>query len=153
MKAVFYEEYDSPDVLELREIETPAPKDDEVLIKVVAASVTPLDWHFLTGKPYIARLMAGLLKPRYRVLGVDVAGRVEAVGPDFKQFQPGDEVFGLSFVSGAFAEYVCVPASEIRWFTSRRTYRSSKRLPCLMWDIRPLSAFVTWERSNRGRRF
>lgn len=114
MKAVIYEQYGTPEVLELREIEKPTPKDDEVLIKVVAASVTPLDWHFLTGKPYIARLMAGLLKPKYNILGVDVAGRVEAVGSDFQQFQPGDEVFGLSFISGAFAEYLCAPKSEIQ---------------------------------------
>ena len=114
MKAMVYEQYGTPEVLELREVEKPTPKDDEVLIRVVAASVTPLDWHFLTGKPYIARLMAGLLKPKYSVLGVDVAGRVEEVGPDFEQFQPGDEVFGLSFISGALAEYLCAPKSEIQ---------------------------------------
>jgi NADPH:quinone reductase-like Zn-dependent oxidoreductase len=114
MKAMIYEQYGPPEVLELREIENPTPKDDEALIKVVAASVTPLDWHFLKGKPYIARLMAGLLKPKYNILGVDVAGRVEAVGSNFKQFQPGDEVFGLSFISGAFAEYLCAPESEIQ---------------------------------------
>jgi NADPH:quinone reductase-like Zn-dependent oxidoreductase len=114
MKAMVYEQYGSPEVLQLREIAKPTPKDDEVLINVVAASVTPLDWHFLTGKPYIARLMAGLLKPKYQVLGVDMAGRVEAVGSNFKQFQPADEVFGLSFISGVFAEYLCVPESEIQ---------------------------------------
>lgn len=114
MKAMVYEQYGSPEVLELREIEKPTPEDDEVLIKVVSASVTPLDWHFLTGKPYIARLMAGLLKPKYNILGVDVAGRVEAIGSNFKRFQPGDEVFGLSFISGAFAEYLCAPESEIQ---------------------------------------
>jgi len=114
MKAMVYEQYGSPEVLELREIEKPTPKDDEVLIQVVAASVTPLDWHFLTGKPYIARLMAGLLKPKLQILGVDVAGRVEAVGSNFKQFQPGEEVFGLSFINGAFAEYLCVPESEMQ---------------------------------------
>ena len=114
MKAMVYEKYGSPEVLELREVQKPAPKDDEVLIKVAASSVTPLDWHFLTGKPYIARLMAGLFKPKYQVLGVDVAGQVEAVGTNFKQFQPGDEVFGLSFISGGFAEYLCAPISEIQ---------------------------------------
>jgi NADPH:quinone reductase-like Zn-dependent oxidoreductase len=114
MKAVVYEQYGSPEVLELREIEKPIPKNDEVLIQVVAASVTPLDWHFLTGKPYVARLMAGLFKPKYQVLGVDLAGRVEAVGSNFKMFQPGDEVFGLSFISGAFAEYLCAPESDIQ---------------------------------------
>jgi len=114
MQAMVYEKYGSPEVLELRDIEKPTPKDDEVLIKVHAASVTPLDWHFLTGTPYIARIMAGFLKPKRKVLGTDVAGRVEQVGSSFKQFQPGDEVFGLSFINGAFAEYLCVPESEIR---------------------------------------
>ena len=114
MKAMVYEHYGSPEVLELREVPKPTPKDDEVLIKIVATSVTPLDWHFLTGKPNIARLMAGLFKPKYQVLGVDVAGRVEAVGSNFKQFQPGDEVFGLSFISGAFAEYPCAGESDIQ---------------------------------------
>jgi NADPH:quinone reductase-like Zn-dependent oxidoreductase len=114
MKAMVYEQYGSPEVLELREIAKPTPKDDEVLINVVAASVTPLDWHFLTGKPYIARLMAGLLKPKYQVLGVDVAGRVEAVGSNSMKFQPGDAVFGLSFISGAFAEYLCISESEMQ---------------------------------------
>ena len=113
MKAIVYHEYGPPDVLELKEVEKPAPNDDEVLIKVHAASVTPLDWHFLTGTPYIARLMAGLLKPKRQVLGTDVAGRVEATGANFKQFQPGDEVFGLSFINGAFAEYLCVPESQM----------------------------------------
>ena len=114
MKAIVYQEYGQPDVLELKEIEKPIPNNDEVLIKVQAASVTPLDWHFLTGTPYLARIMAGLLKPKYQVLGIDVAGTVEAAGVNFNQFRPGDEVFGLSFISGAFAEYLCAPKSQIQ---------------------------------------
>jgi len=113
MIAMVYEEYGSPDVLELREIEKPTPKEDEVLIKVQAASVNAMDYRFLTGTPLLARLMAGLLKPKHKVLGLDVAGRVEAVGVNFKQFQPGDDVFALSMNHGAFAEYLCVPESQI----------------------------------------
>jgi len=113
MRAMVYEKYGSPDVLELREIEKPTPKEDEVLIKVQAASVNAMDYRFLTGTPLLARLMAGLLKPRHKVLGLDVAGRVEAVGVNFKQFQPGDNVFALSMNHGAFAEYLCVPESQI----------------------------------------
>jgi len=113
MKAMVRYNYGSPDVLALEEIEKPIPKDDEVLIKVHAASVNAMDYRFLTGTPYIARIMAGLLKPKHKVLGLDVAGRVEAVGADFKQCQPGDEVFALSFNLGTFAEYVCVPESQI----------------------------------------
>ena len=115
MKAMVYDHYGPPDVLELREIEKPAPEDDEVLIKVHAASVTPLDYHFLTGKPFLARIVAGgPFKPKRKVLGPDVAGRVEAVGAKFKQFQPGDEVFGLSFINGAFADYLCVPEAQMQ---------------------------------------
>ena len=106
MKAMVYDNYGSPDVLELTEIEKPTPKEDEVLIKVHAASVNAMDYRFLTGTPFLARIMAGLLKPKHKVLGLDVAGRVEAVGANFKQFQPGDEVFALSMNHGAFAEYV-----------------------------------------------
>ena len=88
MKAVVYENYDAPDILELKEIAQPTAKDDEILIKVHAASVTPLDWHMLTGTPYIARMMAGLLKPKRKVLGTDVAEVVEAVGANITEFQP-----------------------------------------------------------------
>jgi len=113
MKAIVRYSYGSPDVLELAEIEKPTPKDDEVLVKVHAASVNAMDYRFLTGTPYLARIMAGLLKPKHRVLGLDVAGRVEAVGANFKQFQVGDDVFALSFNLGTFAEYVCVPESQL----------------------------------------
>jgi NADPH:quinone reductase and related Zn-dependent oxidoreductases len=107
MKALVYDKYGLPDVLELREIDKPVVTDDDVLVRVHASSVNPLDWHTLTGTPYIARMEAGLLKPKREVLGLDFAGTVEAVGRNVKQFQPGDEVFGGR--SGAFAEYVCVP--------------------------------------------
>ncbi len=111
MKAIVRGRYGSPDVLELTEIDKPEPGDDEVLVRVHAASVNPADWHFLRGTPYIARLQLGLRKPKDRVLGCDVAGRVEAVGKDVTMFRPGDDVFGSPFMHGlgAFAEYVCVP--------------------------------------------
>ena len=111
MKAIVYHKYGPPDVLELQEVEKPTPKDDEVLIKVQAASVNPLDWHFLRATPFFGRLAMGMLKPKRKILGADLAGRVEAVGVDVKQFQPGDEIFGSIFsygYVGAFAEYVCV---------------------------------------------
>lgn len=115
MKAMVYDNYGSPDVLELREIEKPTPKDDEMLLKVLAASVNALDFRFLLGTPFLARIIAGgLLKPKRKVLGVDIAGRVEAVGANFKRFQPGDEIFGLSFINGAFAEYFCASESQIQ---------------------------------------
>ncbi len=111
MKAVVYNRYGSPDVLEIRDVKKPVPDDDEVLIKVRAASVNPLDWHFIEGTPYIMRAMGvGLRKPKVPRLGVDMAGQVEAVGKNVTQFKPGDEVFGGK--TGAFAEYVCARADR-----------------------------------------
>jgi NADPH:quinone reductase-like Zn-dependent oxidoreductase len=110
MKAILRDKYGSPDVLELEDIDKPELGDDEVLVRVHAASVNPADWHLLRGKPYIARLQLGLRKPKDRVLGCDVAGHVEAVGKNVTMLQPGDEVFGSPFMHGfgAFAECVCV---------------------------------------------
>ena len=115
MKAMVYHDYGTPDNLELQEIKVPAVNDDQVLVKVHAASVNALDWHFLTGTPFLARIMAGgLLKPKQKILGVDLAGRVQAVGANITRFQPGDEVFGGCGSGGAFAEYVCAGQEEIQ---------------------------------------
>jgi NADPH:quinone reductase-like Zn-dependent oxidoreductase len=110
MKAIVYEKYGPPDVLQLKDVEKPTPKDDQVLIEIHAATLNKGDWYALTGKPIMARI-GGLLKPKDKILGMDVAGRIESVGRDVKQFQPGDEVFGdISWSGkGAFAEYVAVP--------------------------------------------
>ena len=107
MKAIVYKEYGSPDVLQFMEVEKPAPKDDEVLVKVFAVSVNAADLHLLRGDPFLFRIQSGLRKPKYPIMGSDIAGRVEAVGKDVKQFQPGDEVFGDISGScwGGFAEY------------------------------------------------
>ena len=113
MKAVVYENYGPPEGLEVKEIEKPVPIDDEILIKVHAAAVTPLDWHFMTGTPFLARIMAGgLFKPKHKVLGTQVSGKVEAVGENVNRFQPGDAVFGRSKNGGGFAEYVCISEDE-----------------------------------------
>src|SRR3954453_17866178 len=107
MKAVVYAEYGSPDVLQFKEVAKPAPTDDELLIKIHAASVNRSDWEGLIGKPLYARI-GGLRKPGRQILGSDIAGRVEAVGKNIKRFQPGDEVFGdILWRKGGFAEYVC----------------------------------------------
>jgi NADPH:quinone reductase-like Zn-dependent oxidoreductase len=105
MKAIVYDKYGPPDVLQFRDIATPAPADNEVLIHVRAASANPLDWHFMRGEPWFIRLMLGLRKPKDKRLGVDVAGVVEAVGRNVTQFKPGDAVFGGC--RGAFAERAC----------------------------------------------
>jgi NADPH:quinone reductase-like Zn-dependent oxidoreductase len=110
MKAITRTKYGSPDVLELKEVEKPTPKDDEVLIKVHAASLNAYDWHMLTADMFPVRLMGGgLLKPKMKILGADVAGRVEAVGRNATQFRPGDDVFGdvAGSDGGSFAEYAC----------------------------------------------
>jgi NADPH:quinone reductase-like Zn-dependent oxidoreductase len=112
MKAMVYTEYGPPDVLQLKEVETPTPADNEVLVQVHAASVNYGDWAFVRGKPFLVRLMSGgLRRPKNTILGADIAGRVVAVGGSAQQFQPGDEVFGdISACGfGGFAEYVAVP--------------------------------------------
>lgn len=103
MKAVVYREYGSPDVLHYEDIEKPVPGDGEVVLKVHSASVNPLDWHLMRGEPFLVRMMSGLRKPKLTIIGVDVAGRVEAVGPNVTTLKPGDEVFGVC--DGSFAEY------------------------------------------------
>ena len=116
MKAIVYEKYGSPDVLELKELPKPTPGDNEVLIKVHAASVNPLDWHALRGKPFFYRLSgAGVQKPKNKILGADVAGVVEVAGKNVKKFKPGDEVIGDLYWNnfGAFAQYVCVKEDAI----------------------------------------
>jgi NADPH:quinone reductase-like Zn-dependent oxidoreductase len=109
MKAITYTQYGSPDVLHLTEVEKPGPKDNEVLVKVHAASANPADWHTMRATPFLARLVNGLFKPKNPRLGADVAGRVEAVGRNVTQFHVGDEVFGCLSLNemGSFAEYIC----------------------------------------------
>src|SRR5215470_4975631 len=105
MKAIVYQHFGSPDILECREVEKPVPAANEVLIKVRAASINPLDWKMMKGGPFIMRLLFGLGKPRLRRTGVDVAGEVEAVGKDVTDFKPGDKVFGSCV--GAFGGCAC----------------------------------------------
>ena len=108
MKAIVYEKYGPPEVLQLKEIEKPTPKDNEVLVEVHAASVNYIDWQVLRGESFFLRLTTGgLLKPKHKILGDDIAGRVEADGRNVKQFQPGDEVFGISnFLSHLLSMYL-----------------------------------------------
>ena len=129
MKAIVYTEYGLPDVLALKEVEKPAPRDNEVLIKVHAVSVNASDWEFLRGTPLYIR-MWGLLKPKYKILGSDIAGRVEAVGGKVKQFQPGDEVFGdIMYRWGGFAEYVCAPENELMLKPASMTFEQAAAVP------------------------
>lgn len=129
MKAVLRTKYGSPDVLQLKEIDKPIPKDNEVLIKVHAVSLNASDWELLTGKPLYARLV-GVVKPRYKILGSDIAGRVEAVGANVKRFQQGDTVFGDIFDRlGGFAEYVCAAEKTLTLKPDSMTFEQAAAIP------------------------
>jgi NADPH:quinone reductase-like Zn-dependent oxidoreductase len=127
MKAIVYYNYGSPDVLKCEEIEKPTAGDNEVLIKVRAASVNPYDWHFMRGMPYLLRIGAGLRKPKVIRLGVDVAGQVETIGRNITRFKPGDEVFGLC--RGAFAEYACACESKLARKQERVVFEQAATVP------------------------
>ncbi len=111
IKAIVQHRYGSPDVLELKDVDTPAARGNEVLVRVRAAAVNIADWHLLRGIPYAMRPVVGLLKPKHQIPGLDLAGQVEAVGGAVEQFQPGHEVFG--WCDGAFAEYACVEENSL----------------------------------------
>ncbi len=127
MKAIVYREYGSAEVLELQDVPRPAIKDDEVLMRVHAASVNPLDWHFMRGMPYVMRAGTGLRRPTAPQLGVDAAGHVEAVGRNVTQLGPGDEVFGAC--TGAFAEYASARASALARKPSNLTFEQAAAVP------------------------
>jgi NADPH:quinone reductase-like Zn-dependent oxidoreductase len=139
MKAVLFDRYGSPDVLRLQEIDKPAVNEDDVLVRVHAASANPYDWHFLTGKPYVMRMMiSGLFKPKIKRLGCDLAGVVEAVGKDVTGFRSGDAVFGSvngavpdqpALELGSFAEYVCVAEDHLALKPANLTFEEAAAVP------------------------
>ena len=131
MKAIVYYKYGSPDVLKLKEMEKPAPKDNEVLVKVHAASANPADWHLMRAEPFLARLENGLLKPKTTRLGADVAGRIEAIGRNITQFQVGDDVFGSMPLSGlgSFAEYICADENAVAVKPAKLTFEQAAAVP------------------------
>jgi len=128
MKAVIYTQYGPPEVLQLKEVEKPVPKANEILIKIHAASVNAGDWHLLRADPFFIRLMCGLRKPKNQILGWDVAGRVESAGAKVAQFKPGDAVFGAC-KSGAFAEYVCTPETALVPKPSNVSFEEAAAVP------------------------
>jgi NADPH:quinone reductase-like Zn-dependent oxidoreductase len=132
MKAIVYEEYGPPsEVLELREVEKPSPKENEVLVKIHASSINFGDNALVRGEPFVARLWSGLLKPKHKIPGGDVAGQVEAVGRDVKQLRPGDEVYADigSFGFGAYAEYVSVPEDALALKPANISYEEAAAVP------------------------
>ena len=131
MKAVVYKRYGSPDVLKLKEVKIPTIRENEVLVKVDAASLNAADWHLLRADPFVARFFIGLLKPKYNILGADIAGRVEAVGREVKQFKPGDAVFGeLSQCGwGGFAEYARANENALELKPANLTFEEAAAVP------------------------
>jgi NADPH:quinone reductase-like Zn-dependent oxidoreductase len=128
MKAIVRTRYGPPDVLQFTEVEKPTPKDNEVLIELYAASLNPLDLFSMRGVPLI-RLIPALRAPKHKVLGADIAGRVEAIGRQVKQFQPGDEVFGVSFTGGGFAEYVCTVENRLALKPASISFEDAAAVP------------------------
>ena len=127
MRAAIYNRYGPPDVVHITDVEEPAPKEHEALIKVRAASINPLDWHFMRGTPYFVRLMTGLRNPRVTRLGVDVAGQVQAVGRNVTEFRSGDEVFGTC--RGALADYACASESALVMKPENVTFEQAASVP------------------------
>jgi NADPH:quinone reductase-like Zn-dependent oxidoreductase len=128
MRAITQDRYGSPDALELEELDRPVPKDDEVLVRVMASSANPRDWHLMRGLPLIARPQMGMRKPKFRFPGSDVAGVVEAVGSGVTRFAPGDEVFA-NVESGGFSEFACVPESVLARKPSNLTFEEAAAVP------------------------
>ena len=131
MKAIVFIKYGSPDCLELKEIETPSPNDDEVLVKVHSASINSWDYELLRGKPFANRAMFGLLKPKIKTLGADIAGQVVAIGKNVKQFSPGDEVLGdlSGYGWGGFAEYICASEHTLALKSKSITFEEAAAIP------------------------
>lgn len=131
MKAIVYTKYGSPSELSLQEVEKPTPKENEVLVKIYAASVNSWDWDLLRGNPFVVRMIGGLRKPRHQILGADIAGQVEAVGKNVKDFHPGDEVIGDIAGSGfgGFAEYVAIPEELLAKKSPAMTFEQAAAIP------------------------
>jgi NADPH:quinone reductase-like Zn-dependent oxidoreductase len=131
MKAFIYQKYGPPETLRMAEVDKPAPKAGEVLVKVLAVSVNAADWHVLRGKPLFSRATLGLLRPKHQILGVDVAGQVEAVGSDVTRFKPGDEVYAnlLDHGYGGFAEYVSVPVAVMSLKPATLSFEEAAAVP------------------------
>jgi NADPH:quinone reductase-like Zn-dependent oxidoreductase len=131
MKAFIYEKYGPPEALRMAEVDKPAPDADAVLVKVLAASVNAADWHVLRGKPLFSRATLGLLRPKHKILGVDVAGQVEAVGSAVTGFRPGDEVYAnlLDHGYGGFAEYAAVPVDVLSLKPATLSFEEAAAVP------------------------
>jgi NADPH:quinone reductase-like Zn-dependent oxidoreductase len=131
MKAFVYDNYGPPERLRMAEVDKPVPNDGQVLVKVLAASVNAADWHVLRGRPLFSRATLGLLRPKHKVLGVDIAGRAETVGSDVTRFTPGDEVYAnlLDHGYGGFAEYAAVPVDAVALKPATLSFEEAAAVP------------------------
>lgn len=148
MKAFIREQYGGPEILQLKEIERPSLKDDQILVRVLANSANPADWHILRGEPFLARLAFGLFKPKDKILGADFSGIVESVGNNIKQFKIGDRVFGENLKGGAFAEYVCIPANMCAIMPEGSDFSEMAGMPIA--GLTALQALITYGKLKKG---
>ncbi len=148
MKAYIKTKYGGPEVLKLEEVEAPILKENQVMIKVMANSANPADWHILRGKPYFARLTFGLFKPKEKIPGADFAGIVEATGKKVSQFKVGDRVFGESLSGGAFAEYICVEETICAKMPEGSTFQEMACIPIA--GLTALQALITHGLLRKG---
>lgn len=148
MKAYTKTIYGGPEVLKLEEVEKPELKDDHILVKVMANSANPADWHIIRGKPFFARFSFGLFKPKDKIPGADFAGIVEAVGKNVTHFKTGDRVFGESLKGGAFAEYISVPAAVCATMPVTANFSEMAAVPVA--GLTALQAIVTHGKIREG---
>lgn len=141
MKAYTKSKYGGPEILQLEEVEKPALKDDHLLVKVIANSANPADWHILRGKPLFARFSFGLFQPKDKILGADFAGIVEEVGSNVEHFKVGDRVFGEIIDGGAFAEYICMPADACGTMPENADFSEMASVPTA--GLTALQALIT----------
>jgi NADPH:quinone reductase-like Zn-dependent oxidoreductase len=148
LKAFTKRKYGGPEVLRLEEVEKPSLKDEHILVRVMANSANPADWHILRGKPVLARFAFGLFKPTNKILGADFAGIIEEVGNNVKHFKVGDRVFGESLTAGAFAEYVCVPATVCAIMPEGKGFAEMASVPVA--GLTALQAVITHGKLKEG---
>lgn len=148
MKAFIKTKYGGPEILQLEDIELPALKDGHLIVKIVANSANPADWHILRGKPFFARFTVGLFKPKEKILGADFAGVVEKVGKNITQFKVGDKVFGESLIGGVFAEYACVAENICAKIPESAKFSEMACLPIA--GLTALQALITHGQLRKG---
>ncbi|MDT0689154.1 NAD(P)-dependent alcohol dehydrogenase [Salegentibacter sp. F188] len=148
MKAFTKTKYGGPEILQLEEVEKPSLKEGHILVKVMANSANPADWHIIRGKPFLARFAFGLFKPKNKIPGIDFAGIVEEVGKDVEHFKTGDRVFGEIIKGGAFAEYICVPSKVCGIMPERSDFPEMAGVPVA--GLTALQALITHGNIKEG---